>query len=233
MPRHVAIIMDGNGRWAAARGHPRSFGHKQGMEALRAAVRHAALRKIEYLTLYAFSSENWARPKDEINDLFGLLRRFVQKNLAELHEENVRVHIIGGTENFDEDIRGLLKESQNVTANNTGLQLVIALNYGSRQEITKAAQNYAEDFAAGKRQALTPELFSSYLQTSTFPDPDLIIRTSGEQRLSNFLLWQLAYAEFIFLPVLWPDFDASWFDKALDEFAGRERRYGGLASVSG
>jgi undecaprenyl diphosphate synthase len=232
-PRHVGIIMDGNGRWAAERGQPRGFGHKQGIEALRLAVRHAAGRGISYLTLYAFSSENWNRPADEISDLFGLMKIFVRKYLAELHAENVRIRIIGAPENFSEDVLAIIADAEALTKNNTGLQLIVALNYGSRQEITRAAVRLAQDAVKGKfdPESVTPEFFGRYLATANIPDPDLVIRTSGEQRLSNFLLWQSAYAELIFLPVLWPDFDGKWFDRALEDYAGRERRYGGLAKV--
>jgi undecaprenyl diphosphate synthase len=233
-PQHVGIIMDGNGRWAAERGQPRSFGHKSGIEALRRAIRHAAENNIAYLTLYAFSSENWNRPSDEISDLFGLMKIFVKKYLAELHAENVRIRIIGAPEDFSEDILGLIENAESLTKNNGGLQLVIAMNYGSRQEITRAAVRLAKDAASGKfsPDSITPEFFGRYLETANIPDPDLIIRTSGEQRLSNFLLWQSAYAELIFLPVLWPDFDAKWFDRALEDYAGRERRYGGLVRAN-
>lgn len=235
LPQHVGIIMDGNGRWAAERGQPRSFGHKQGIEALRLTVSHAASRGISYLTLYAFSSENWNRPANEISDLFGLMKLFVKKYLAELHAENVRVRIIGAPEDFSEDILGIIENAQSLTKDNTGLQLVIALNYGSRQEITRAAIRLAQDAASGKfaPDSVTPEFFGRYLDTAAMPDPDLVIRTSGEQRLSNFLLWQSAYAELIFLPVLWPDFDGKWFDRALEDYAGRDRRYGGLSMVGG
>jgi undecaprenyl diphosphate synthase len=234
LPQHVGIIMDGNGRWARERGQPRSFGHKNGIEALRNTIRFAAERGIAYLTLYAFSSENWNRPADEISDLFGLMKIFVKKYLAELHTENVRVRIIGAPEDFSEDILALIENAETLTKNNTGLQLIIALNYGSRQEITRAAVKLAKDVAKGKftPDSITPEFFGRYLDTANIPDPDLIIRTSGEQRLSNFLLWQSAYAELIFLPVLWPDFDGKWFDRALEDYASRERRYGGLARAS-
>lgn len=230
-PQHVGIIMDGNGRWASERGQPRSFGHKQGIEALRGAIRFATEGGISYLTLYAFSSENWNRPADEISDLFGLMKIFVKKYLAELHAENVHIRVIGTRGDFSKDILDIIENAETLTKNNSGLQLVIALNYGSRQEIADAAVKLAKDAAAGKFSPdnITPEFFARYLSTSGIPDPDLIIRTSGEQRMSNFLLWQSAYAELIFLPVLWPDFDAKWFARALEEYAGRERRYGGLA----
>jgi undecaprenyl diphosphate synthase len=233
-PRHVGIIMDGNGRWAKERGQPRSFGHKSGIEALRRAVHYAATHGISYLTLYAFSSENWNRPAEEISDLMGLMKIFVKKYLAELHAENVRIRIIGLPENFSNDIYAIIQDSENLTKNNTGLQLIVALNYGSRQEITRAAVKLAKDTVAGKLDVdeITPEIFGCYLDMPDIPDPDLIIRTSGEQRLSNFLLWQAAYAELIFSPVLWPDFDEKNFDQALFDYANRERRYGGLASLS-
>lgn len=234
LPRHIAIIMDGNGRWAMERGKPRSLGHHAGVEALRKTVRHAALKQILYLTVFAFSSENWTRPSDEISDLLSLLRRFISQELASLHRENIRIHVIGEEKNLPTDVLALLKDARELTKENTGLQLVVALNYGGRQEIAYAAQQMATAVAAGtlKAEDITPELFAGYLLTKGIPDPDLIIRTSGEQRLSNFLLWQLAYAEFIFSPVLWPDFSEAHLDQALDDFANRERRYGGLSAYA-
>jgi undecaprenyl diphosphate synthase len=229
IPRHVAIIMDGNGRWAASRLLPRVEGHRRGVEAVRRTVRACRELGVGYLTLYSFSSENWTRPPEEVGDLMGLIRRFIRKDLADLHATNVLVKIIGMREGLDPDIRAMLQEAEALTANNTGLVLVFAFNYGARQEILAAVRQAASAIAAGKLDpnALNPETFARFLDTAEIPDPDLIIRTSGEQRLSNFLLWQAAYAEFVFTPVLWPDFDRSTLESAIMEFNGRERRFGG------
>lgn len=229
-PSHVGLIMDGNGRWAASRGLPRIEGHRRGLEALRSAVRAAIEFSLDYLTVYSFSAENWSRPFEEIQDLMGLLKRFIRKDLIELHKAAVRVRVIGHRDNLQPDIRALLEEAEALTKLNTGLTLVVAFNYGGRQEIAAAARAIARALAAGSlREAdIDASLLSTYLDTSGIPDPDLIIRTSGEQRLSNFLLWQAAYSEFIFLPVLWPDFDRDIFAAALAEFAARERRFGGV-----
>jgi undecaprenyl diphosphate synthase len=229
---HVGIIMDGNGRWAAARGLPRIEGHRRGLEALRGAVRAAIEFKLAYLTVYSFSAENWSRPLEEIRDLMGLLKRFIQKDLIDLHKSGVRVKVIGHRANLQPDIRALLVEAETVTADNTGLNLVVAFNYGGRQEIASAVREIAREFARGGIQEgeITEALLSSHLDTAGIPDPDLIIRTSGEQRLSNFLLWQAAYSEFVFLPVLWPDFDRAAFASALAQFSARERRFGGVST---
>ncbi len=229
LPAHVGLIMDGNGRWAARHGLPRLEGHRRGLDALRGAVRTATDLSLDYLTVYSFSAENWSRPFDEIQDLMGLLRRFIRKDLIELHKAGVRVKIIGHRENLQPDIRSLLIEAETLTRLNTGLTLVIAFNYGGRQEIAAAARAIARRLAEGKlREAdINEALLSSFLDTTGIPDPDLIIRTSGEQRLSNFLLWQAAYAEFVFLPLLWPDFDRAAFTGALAEYAARDRRFGG------
>ncbi|MFC5068802.1 isoprenyl transferase [Flaviflagellibacter deserti] len=234
VPAHVAIIMDGNGRWAAARGLPRVEGHRRGVEAVRATVRAAGELGIRVLTLYSFSKENWSRPKSEIFDLMNLLRRFVREDLAELHRAGVRVRIIGERDTLDADICSLIEECESLTRDNTGLTLVVAFNYGSRQEMARAAQCVAMDVAAGRLKAeeVTPDHFSTRLDTAGLPDPDLVIRTSGEQRLSNFLLWQAAYAEFVFLPIHWPEFNREALERALIEFSGRERRFGGLESRS-
>jgi undecaprenyl diphosphate synthase len=230
LPRHVAIIMDGNGRWATARNLPRFEGHRRGVEALRRAVRIAGDVGIEMLTVYAFSSENWKRPKSEIAELMGLLKLFVRRDLAELHRNNVRVRAIGEREQLAPDLRGLIEEAENLTRDNTALTLVIAFNYGARDELTRSVQAIARAVKAGviDAAAITERLIGRYLDTADMPDPDLIIRTSGEQRLSNFLLWQAAYAEFVFLPVLWPDFDRQHFAEALDVYASRTRRFGGV-----
>jgi undecaprenyl diphosphate synthase len=230
MPRHVGIIMDGNGRWARSRGLPRGEGHRRGVEALRRAVRFAGRNGIAYLTLFSFSSENWSRPEEEIQGLFNLLRIFVRRDLAELKENNVHIRVIGERRSLPADIRGLIDEAEGETRANTGLQLVVAFNYGAREEILRAARRLAEQVGEGSLQpeAIDQRTFEAALDTAGIPDPDLIIRTSGERRISNFLLWQAAYAEFVFLPVLWPDFGDADFEAALGEFAARERRYGGI-----
>ncbi len=229
-PRHVALIMDGNGRWAAARGLPRFEGHRRGVEALRRAVRAAIDLKIAYLTVYSFSAENWSRPREEVQSLLGLLHRFIRNDLAELHANNVRVRVIGARDGLAPEIADLLREAEQVTQGNNGLTLVVAFNYGARQEIAAAARSLAELVAEGRLSPsdIDAEAIAARLDTADIPDPDLIIRTSGEQRLSNFLLWQAAYAEFVFLPVLWPDFDRAALIAALQEYAHRERRFGGV-----
>jgi undecaprenyl diphosphate synthase len=234
-PRHVAIIMDGNGRWAAARGLPRVEGHRRGVEALRKTVRAARELGISYLTIFSFSSENWSRPKSEIMDLLGLLRRFIRNDLADLHKSNVRVRIIGERDDLDRDIRLLLDEAEDLTRNNSGLTLVVAFNYGARQEIARAARRLAQEVAAGRMavDAITPGLLTRNLDAPDVPDPDVIIRTSGEQRLSNFLLWQAAYSELVFVPINWPDFDRAALETAIAEYRRRERRFGGLIAQTG
>jgi undecaprenyl diphosphate synthase len=234
-PRHVAIIMDGNGRWAKARGLPRAEGHRRGVEALRKTVRAAGEAGVEVLTIFSFSSENWGRPAAEVRDLMGLLRRFIRNDLAELHASNVQVRIIGERDDLEPEILSLLEEAEGLTRDNTGLVLVVAFNYGARQEIARAARRIADKVAAGalRPQDVTADLMAHHLDAPDVPDPDLIIRTSGEQRLSNFLLWQAAYAELVFVPVHWPDFDQAAFNTALAEFRRRERRFGGLAAPTG
>lgn len=230
VPEHVGIIMDGNGRWATARKLPRVEGHRRGMEALRRCVRAAQDIGIRYLTLYSFSHENWSRPLTEVSELMGLLKFFIRNDLADLHASNVRVRVIGQRAGLAKEICALLSEAETLTRANTGLTMVVAFNYGSRQEIAAAAAAIAADAVAGriKPEDVTPEMISARLDTAGIPDPDLIVRTSGEQRLSNFLLWQAAYAEFVFLPVFWPDFDKAALQEAVDEFARRERRFGGV-----
>ncbi|MCC3247100.1 isoprenyl transferase [Methylocystis sp. WRRC1] len=227
-PRHVALIMDGNGRWAAARGLPRFEGHRRGVEALRRAVRAAIDLKISYLTVYSFSAENWARPREEVQSLLGLLHRFIRNDLAELHGNNVRVRVIGARADLAPEIADLLREAEQVTQANTGLTLVVAFNYGARQEIAAAARALAEMVAEGRLdpEKIDADAIAARLDTADIPDPDLIIRTSGEQRLSNFLLWQAAYAEFVFLPILWPDFDHAALVAAIAEYKHRDRRFG-------
>jgi undecaprenyl diphosphate synthase len=232
-PQHVAIIMDGNGRWANARGLPRAMGHRKGVEAVREAVRTAAENGVRYLTLFAFSSENWSRPPSEISDLMGLLKTFIRRDLAVLHKENVRIRIIGDRSNLSGDILPLLLEAEDTTRANTGITLVIAFNYGARDEIARAVRALALDVAAGRLDPsqITPERIGASLDTAGIPDPDLIIRTSGEERLSNFLLWQAAYAELMFIPDFWPDFSRETFLAALSRYALRERRFGGLQTA--
>ena len=234
-PRHVAIIMDGNGRWAAARGLPRVEGHRRGVEALRKTVRAASELGISVLTIFSFSSENWSRPQSEIRDLLSLLRRFIRKDLADLHNSNVKVRIIGERDDLAPDIRSLLEEAENLTRNNDGLTLVVAFNYGARQEITRAARRLALEVAAGRlsADAITPERLGCQLDAPDLPDPDVIVRTSGEQRLSNFLLWQAAYSELVFVPINWPDFDRLALESAIAEYRRRERRFGGLIAQLG
>lgn len=232
IPEHVAIIMDGNGRWANKRGLARTMGHSKGVEAVKDAVKTAGDLGIKYLTLFAFSSENWNRPEAEVSDLLGLLRRFIRRDLAELHRENVRIKVIGERDKLRGDILPLLLEAEETTRNNTALTLIIAFNYGSRDEIARATIRIAEKVKAGliEASAITPEMIDAHLDTAGIPDPDLIIRTSGEERLSNFLLWQAAYAEFVFMPDYWPDFDRALFIHALKIYASRDRRFGGLSA---
>lgn len=228
LPRHVAIIMDGNGRWAKKRRLPRTAGHKKGADAVRRTVETAAKAGIEYLTLFAFSSENWQRPQEEISELMGLLRQFIKSELKSLHANNVRVQTIGDSSRFSPDIQELLAHAKLKTAQNTGLCLNVALNYGARQEIVAAVRRLAAEVADGARSldSLDEAAVSQALFTCDLPDPDLIIRTSGEQRLSNFLLWQAAYSELYFVDKYWPDFKAEDLLAAIDEFSSRERRYG-------
>jgi len=228
-PAHVAIIMDGNGRWAKQRGLPRLAGHKAGVEALRKTVKAADELGVEWLTVYAFSSENWSRPQSEVSDLMGLLKIFIRRDLAELHRNGVRVLIIGERDGLQPDIRKLLEEAETLTAGNTALNLVIAFNYGARDEIVRAARKLAELAVGGAIDpaAIDADMFGRHLDTAAMPDPDLVIRTSGELRLSNFLLWQAAYSELVFLPCYWPDFSRDHFAEAIASFGARDRRFGG------
>jgi len=234
-PRHVAIIMDGNGRWASARGLPRAEGHRRGVEAIRRTIRAAGEIGVKIVTIFSFSAENWSRPATEISELMGLLRRFIRNDLAELHKSNVRVRIIGEREGLDPDIARLLVEAEELTRDNDRLTLVVAFNYGARQELARAARHIAEQVASGtlKPSDVTVETVGRFLDTSDLPDPDLIIRTSGEQRLSNFLLWQSAYSELVFVPTYWPDFDRAALEAAIAEYRQRERRFGGLIAKTG
>ena len=228
VPVHVAIIMDGNGRWAEARGLPRVSGHQKGAESVKKAVKSAIAQGVSYLTLFGFSSENWKRPESEIKDLMGLLRFYIKKEINELNDEGIRFQVIGDRTRLAPDIVGLIEDAENLTKNNSRLTLTIALSYGGRAEITMAARRMAEDVAAGILDIndINENELSARLLTADMPDPDILIRTSGEERISNFLLWQLAYAEFIFIDTLWPDFSEADFEGAIREFQGRERRYG-------
>jgi undecaprenyl diphosphate synthase len=230
LPRHVAIIMDGNGRWAKARRLPRIAGHRRGVEAVRRIVRKAGDIGIEVLTLYAFSSENWRRPVEEVSDLMGLLRHFIRADLNEIAQAGVRIRVIGDYRAFQDDLVRLIDDAIARTAGNTAMTLVIALNYGSQNELARAARTLAERAKAGEIDpaSITADTISAELDTRDIPPVDLLIRTSGERRLSNFLLWQAAYAELLFTETLWPDFGEAELMHALDDFSRRERRFGGL-----
>lgn len=231
-PRHIAIIMDGNGRWAQARSLPRVAGHKQGAEAARRVVRAASELGIEYLTLFGFSSENWSRPEGEIKELMNLLRYYLRGETAELHKNNARLRVIGDRSAFDQDIIDLIDHAEGLTQDNDGICVMIALNYGGRNEILSAVQKVADHAAVQGHSEDSTSMFEQSLMTAGVPDPDLLIRTSGEQRISNFLLWQCAYSEFIFTDILWPDFDKAALESALQEFGARDRRFGGLSQSS-
>jgi undecaprenyl diphosphate synthase len=231
-PRHVAIIMDGNGRWAKARGLPRTAGHRKGAEAVRRAIEAARDLGVAYLTIFSFSSENWRRPQGEVIDLMQLLRFYLRSEIADLHRNNVRLRIIGDRERLDPDIISLIDKAETLTHDNSGLTLVIALSYGSRQEITAAARNLAREVAAGRLspEDIDEERFAGCLLTRDIPDPDLLIRTSGEQRISNFLLWQVAYTELVFVETHWPDFTKRDLEDAIREFHRRDRRFGAVGT---
>ena len=229
VPRHVAIIMDGNGRWAAKRGLPRVAGHRAGAEAVRTTLKAAAKAGIEVLTLYAFSSENWRRSEEEVSDLKGLLGYYLERELDELDRQGVKLLLIGDHAAFGPQLVERLERAVARTAANDRLTLVVALGYGARSEITGAARQLAERVQAGELDpgSIDEQLFASHLMTAGLPELDLLIRTSGEQRLSNFLLWQAAYAELVFIDTLWPDFGGEALGRALEEFSGRQRRFGG------
>lgn len=232
VPAHIAIIMDGNGRWAAARSLPRAEGHRRGVEALRRALKAAAELGVRYLTVYSFSSENWRRPASEVTDLMGLAKMFVRSDLEKLHNAGIRVRIVGRREGLADDLRALIDEAEARTANNDGLTLVVAFNYGARQELADAARAIVQEVAAGRLNPadIDENTVTAHLMTADIPDPDLVIRTSGEMRISNFLLWQSAYAEFVFTPTLWPDFDKADLISAIDSFHQRDRRFGAIAA---
>ena len=228
-PVHLAVIMDGNGRWAKSRGLPRIEGHRRGADAVRTAITCCIKYGVRYLTLYSFSSENWKRPAQEVDDLMGLLRRYLQSEIAELHKNGVRLRVIGERETLSKDIIKLIEDAEAMTAGNRRLDLTVALSYGGRAEIVKAVRRVAQDVATGKLSidAIDEDAFAAHLDTVGIPDPDIIVRTSGEQRISNFLLWQMAYTEFVFLDTLWPDFSEKDFVQVISEFQRRERRFGG------
>jgi len=227
-PVHVGIIMDGNGRWAKGRGRPRIDGHRRGIEAVRKVVKGSIALGVEYLTLYGFSIENWKRPTAEIRSLMELLRLYLRQEIKDLDQQGVQVLFIGHRTLLPDDIVSLIEEAEEQTKGNTNLNLVVALSYGSRQEITAAAQGVARQVEAGELDVsdIDESVFMEHLETAGMPDPDLVIRTSGEQRISNFLLWQVAYAEFIFVDTLWPDFSEDDLREAINEYHRRERRYG-------
>ncbi len=230
LPRHVAIIMDGNGRWAHERSLPRSAGHRQGVAALRRTVRAAIEIGIEYLTIYSFSAENWSRPVSEVNFLLSLLRRFIRQDVADIHAAGVRIRVIGEREGVDPDIAQMIEECERLTAANTTMTLIVAFNYGSRQELVRATRRIAAGVAAGNLDpaAIDADMITRNLDLEDLPDPDLLIRTGGEQRLSNFLLWQCAYTEFVFVREYWPDFNKEMLQRAVSAYCSRDRRFGGI-----
>lgn len=222
-PKHVAVIMDGNGRWARKRGLPRSIGHKRGAESAKRIVEYAADADVEYLTLFGFSSENWSRPEDEVQELMKLLRHYLRSQTAEFHKKNARLSVIGDRSAFDQDIVDLIENAEDLTKGNDKIHVLIALNYGGRQDIVQAVHKIIHEDPDDIETAI-----SSNLQTAGIPDPDLLIRTSGEQRISNFLLWQCAYSEMVFTQTLWPDFSEQDFQAALSEYSRRDRRFGAV-----
>lgn len=230
VPEHVAIILDGNGRWAKKRMMPRNYGHAQGSKTVEQICEDAWNLGIKYLTVYAFSTENWKRPEKEVNALMKLLRSYLKDCIKRTTKNNMRVRVIGDKTGLSDDIRQAIEELEQVSSVNTGLNFTIAINYGSRDEMRRAMVRMVGDVESGKVASadVTEELFNSYLDTWDIPDPDLLIRTSGEQRLSNFLLWQLAYTEFLFMDVLWPDFNRNELVRAIRQYNGRERRFGGI-----
>jgi undecaprenyl diphosphate synthase len=227
-PTHLAIIMDGNGRWAKSRGLPRIEGHRRGADAVRTAVSCSVKYGVRYLTLYSFSSENWKRPIQEVDDLMGLLKRYLQSEIADLHKNGVRLRVIGERADLKPDIIKLIEEAESFTANNVQLDLIVALSYGGRAEITKAVRKIAGEVATGRvaPEDIDEAMVAAQLDTAGIPDPDIIVRTSGEQRISNFLLWQMAYTEFVFVDTLWPDFCERDYVNVISEFRRRERRFG-------
>lgn len=230
IPRHVGIIMDGNGRWAKKRGLPRQAGHVAGAQVFRKIAKYCEKRGVAYLTVYAFSTENWKRPADEVEGIMNLFRDYLKESLADFQDENIRTRFIGDREPLAADIRALIEEAEASTAHKDGMVLNIAINYGGRAEIVQAARRMAEEAARGtlRSEEVTEQRLASYLYTAGQPDPDLILRPSGEYRSSNFLVWQSAYAEYVFMDILWPDFTAQDLDRAFEEYARRHRRFGGV-----
>lgn len=230
VPVHIGIIMDGNGRWAKKRRLPRSAGHQAGANNFRTITRYASRIGVKFLTVYAFSTENWSRPEEEVGALLSLFKDYLEEALRDFMDENIRVRFIGDVSAFPEDLRTLIREVEEASAGKTGMVLNLAMNYGGRAELVRAARAFAQDVEEGKREAagLSERVFSEYLYTAGQPDPDLIIRPSGEQRISNFLLWQSAYAEFVYFDILWPDFKTSDLDEAIAIYSSRQRRFGGV-----
>lgn len=230
IPQHVAIILDGNGRWAKSKGMPRNYGHAQGSKNVERICEEAWRMGIKYLTVYAFSTENWNRPQAEVDALMTLLRNYMKTCLKTAAKNDMKIRVIGDKRPLDDDIKNRIEELEEATKNNGGLNFTIALNYGSRDEMARAAKKLGEDVAAGKLnpEDITEDVFASYLDTAGIPDPDLLIRTSGEQRLSNYLLWQLAYSEFYFTDIPWPDFNKTELEKAIEQYNRRDRRFGGI-----
>lgn len=231
LPNHVAIVMDGNGRWAQKRRLPRVEGHRRGVDTAQSVAKAAGDLGIRHLTLFAFSAENWKRPETEVSELMAILRRYLAREVSELHSRDVRLRFIGERERLADDIIRMMEDAEELTLGNESMVLTLAVNYGARQDITNAAQAFAREVAEGLRKPedLTPELFERYLLTNDLPDPDLIIRTSGEHRLSNFLLWESAYSEFIFTDIFWPDFTPECLERAVAEFQQRDRTFGALS----
>ncbi|HIV51875.1 MAG TPA: isoprenyl transferase [Candidatus Mediterraneibacter norwichensis] len=230
VPQHIAIILDGNGRWAKAKGMPRNYGHAQGSKNVERICEEAWRMGIKYLTVYAFSTENWSRPESEVAALMKLLRNYMKTCLKTAEKNDMKIRVIGDIDPLDDDIKRRIRELEEATVDNGGLNFTIALNYGSRDEIVRASRKMAEDCAEGRLdpESIDETVFESYLDTHGIPDPDLMIRTSGEQRLSNYLLWQLAYSEFYFTDVPWPDFTKEELEKAVEEYNHRHRRFGGV-----
>ena len=228
VPRHIAVIMDGNGRWAKKRGLPRTAGHAVGAETFRKIALHCRDIGVEYLTVYAFSTENWKRPEDEVGTIMRLLGKYLHESIDTMERERMRMRIFGDTAALSKDLQELIEKTNEISKHYDGFQANICLNYGGRAEILQAVHRYAEDFCRQEAEPLTEEVFSQYLYSADIPDPDLMIRTGGEQRLSNFLLWQCAYAEFYFTDVLWPDFSPDELDRAIEVYRNRDRRYGGV-----
>ena len=228
LPRHIAIVMDGNGRWAKKRGLPRKAGHAVGAEKFRQIATYCKDMGIEFLTVYAFSTENWKRPADEVSTIMGLLEKYLHEAIAQMERDRVKMKFFGDVTVLSSGLQALIRETEEISTRFDGVQVNICLNYGSRDEILRAVRAYAEDYAAGNASPLTEACFGGYLYSAGVPDPDLIIRPSGERRLSNFLLWQSAYSEFYFTDVLWPDFSTRELDRAILDFQKRDRRYGGI-----